>query len=245
MSTLHSKREFIIQQKLFSIRDKNYILDPSEQQIGYFFRKLWTARATYMLNDVDDRTEIVIQQKLAAIRPSFKFFKDDQSGPDTSYLGILRRKIWSYRQHYWFEARKSQSSSSQAKTRQSKTTWPRTSSSPASFSTFDAATRNEPVRFGPAWCILLSDITRAASHVSTLNLLQEEDVTTDNQAYILVKKTSGTYIACTVVPGPSEALARIAGAHGQESLRGDRVRQSPARTVVIPPPESLTRGRLD
>ena len=105
---LESRREFALKQKYWSIRDKNMIFDAEGTEIGYFIRKLFALRATYFIKDASDATALVIQQKIRSWNPAFKFYRsaskeDKEAVNEEEYLGILKKKVWSVRQRYWFE----------------------------------------------------------------------------------------------------------------------------------------------
>lgn len=102
---LKNQREFILRDKLVSIHDIVRVMDPEQNLIGNFVRKILSIRALFSLKDADERTIMVIRQKLASLRGTFKFFEPDENGkPDESkFLGKMKRKIVSIKPKYWFE----------------------------------------------------------------------------------------------------------------------------------------------
>jgi hypothetical protein len=81
--------------------------------------------------------------------------------------------------------------------------------------------------------------------MSTVNLHREEVVRPDTQAYILAKKTKfGSYVACTVAPGPSEALARILEDMDKKRYKEIGYDSLLRDTWLIPPPDQLTEADL-
>jgi uncharacterized protein YxjI len=104
---LAKRREFLMRERWFSLRDKVSVMDPATQEpVGHFQRKIFTIRTLYRLYDLSGEVELIVQQKLWAVRPTYKFFRGNPSGePDEiALLGILKRKLFSFRPVYWFES---------------------------------------------------------------------------------------------------------------------------------------------
>ncbi|MFX1337433.1 MAG: LURP-one-related/scramblase family protein [Promethearchaeota archaeon] len=99
------RREFLLKEKLFSIRDIVRIMDPEENIIGNFVRKILSIRAFYRLKDLDERTILIIRKKIASIRSAYKFFEpNEEDEPDENkYLGKMVRKIVTIKPKYWIE----------------------------------------------------------------------------------------------------------------------------------------------
>ena len=105
--SLAKRREFLMRERWFSLRDKVAVMDPATQEpVGHFQRKILTIRTLYRLSDLSGEVELIVQQKLWALRPTYKFFSGNPSGePDEiALLGILKRKLFSIRPRYWFES---------------------------------------------------------------------------------------------------------------------------------------------
>ncbi len=105
--SLARRREFLMRERWFSLWDKVEVMDPATQApIGHFQRKLLTLRTQYRLQDPLGNIELIVQQKLWAWRPTYKFFHGNPTGePDEiGFLGILRRGFFAFYPHYWFEA---------------------------------------------------------------------------------------------------------------------------------------------
>jgi uncharacterized protein YxjI len=103
---LAKRREFLMRERWFSLRDKVAVIDPATQEpVGHFQRKIFTIRTLYRLYDLSGEVELIVQQKLWAWRPTYKFFRGNASGePDEiALLGILRKKVFTFRPTYWFE----------------------------------------------------------------------------------------------------------------------------------------------
>jgi uncharacterized protein YxjI len=104
--SLARRREFLMRERWFSLRDKVSVMDPATQEpVGHFQRKIFSIRTLYRLYDLSGEVELIVQQKLWAVRPTYKFFSGDPSGePDeAALLGRLRKKLFSFRPFYWFE----------------------------------------------------------------------------------------------------------------------------------------------
>jgi len=104
--TLASRREFLIRERWFSLWDKVDVMDPVTQEpVGDFQRKIFTLRTLYRLENLLGRIELIVQQKLWAWRPTYKFFLGNPTGDpvESDLLGILRRGLLPFYPHYWFE----------------------------------------------------------------------------------------------------------------------------------------------
>jgi uncharacterized protein YxjI len=103
---LARRREFLMRERWFSLWDKVDVMDPATQApVGHFQRKLFALRTLYRLQDPLGAIELIVQQKLLAWLPTYKFFRGNSTGePDeVALLGILRKRIFTLRPHYWFE----------------------------------------------------------------------------------------------------------------------------------------------
>jgi uncharacterized protein YxjI len=104
--SLAKRREFLMREKWFSLRDKVVVMDPATQEpVGHFQRKIFSIRTLYRLYDLSGEVELIVQQKLWAWRPTHKVFRGNPSGePDEiALLGILRKKVFTFRPTYWLE----------------------------------------------------------------------------------------------------------------------------------------------
>jgi len=104
---LAKRREFLMRERWFSLWDKVEVMDPVTQGVvGHFQRKLLSIRTQYRLQDPLGDIELIVQQKLLAWRPTYKFFGGNPSGEpyEVGFLGILRRGFLALYPHYWFEA---------------------------------------------------------------------------------------------------------------------------------------------
>ena len=104
--SLAKRREFLMRERWFSLWDKVEVMDPVTQGVvGHFQRKILSIRTQYRLQDPLGDIELIVQQKLLAWRPTYKFFRGNSTGePDeAALLGILRKRVFTLRPHYWFE----------------------------------------------------------------------------------------------------------------------------------------------
>jgi uncharacterized protein YxjI len=105
--SLAKRREFLMRERWFSLWDKVDVMDPvTEEPVGHFQKKLFTLRTQYRLQDPLGDIELIVQQKLMAWRPTYKFFPGNPSGePDqAALLGTLTRGFLPFYPHYWFNA---------------------------------------------------------------------------------------------------------------------------------------------
>ena len=103
--SLAKRREFMMRERWFSLWDKVDVMDPATQEpVGHFQRKILTIRTQYRLQDLLGDIELIVQQKLWAWRPTYKFFRGNPSGePDeAAFLGVLRRGFFALWPFYWF-----------------------------------------------------------------------------------------------------------------------------------------------
>ncbi len=103
---LAKRREFLMRERWFSLWDKVEVMDPVTQGVvGHFQRKLLSIRTQYRLQDPLGAIELIVQQKLLAWRPTYKFFRGSPSGePDeVGFLGILQRGFFAFYPHYWYD----------------------------------------------------------------------------------------------------------------------------------------------
>lgn len=103
---LATQREFLLREKFFSIPDKVDIMNPLTQDtVGFFQRKLLSIPARYCLYNRGLLNEMIVQQKLLAIRPTYKFYtgNDNDEPDDAAYVGVLKKRVVSLGPSYWFE----------------------------------------------------------------------------------------------------------------------------------------------
>jgi len=90
-----------MQQKLFSIRDKVYVMDINKNKIGVFNAKLISIGKNYKLYDIADEQNAIltVKEKVVSMRSTYSFYKGDKD----ELIGKLKAKIISIKPKYWFE----------------------------------------------------------------------------------------------------------------------------------------------
>ncbi len=105
--SLAKRREFLMRERWFSLRDRVDVMEPATQEpVGYFERKVFSIRTLYRLYDLSGESELIVQQKLWSFPPAYRFFSGNSSGePDeAALLGQLMRTLLPFMPFYWFEA---------------------------------------------------------------------------------------------------------------------------------------------
>ena len=100
--SLQKTREFLLQEKLVSFRDKIKVMTPDKQELGYFKGKLIKIGNTYRLRDLNETPILTVSEKIISVRASYSFYKGGEKD-DSQYLGKMKRKLVSIKPKYWFE----------------------------------------------------------------------------------------------------------------------------------------------
>jgi uncharacterized protein YxjI len=99
-------REFLLKEKLFSIRDKVEIMSPDQQVLGYFKGKIIKIGNTYRLFETGDTEEenplLTVQEKPISMRSVYTFFYGGEKEEDRC-IGRLKRKVIALKPSFWFE----------------------------------------------------------------------------------------------------------------------------------------------
>jgi uncharacterized protein YxjI len=105
--SLANHREFLSKEKWWSIKDKNWIMTPEQERIGYFEQKVLSIRTTYRLKNMSDITELIVQKQLFSLNPTFKFYMPDGEDSDEpaeqNYIGTIKKALFSIGDKYWYE----------------------------------------------------------------------------------------------------------------------------------------------
>lgn len=102
--SLQETREFLLQEKLMSFRDKVKIMNINKEELGYFVGKIIKVANKYRLIDLNDNIILVVKEKMISLRASYSFFKTNKEDPDDDELiGKMKRKLVSIKPKYWFE----------------------------------------------------------------------------------------------------------------------------------------------
>lgn len=104
--SLKKTREFLMQEKMFSIRDKVRVMDIDKKVIGTFSSKLLSIGKNYRLyegdkGDDEEHPILTVKEKAISLRSTYKFFKGEKD--DENYLGKIKQKLVSIKPKYWFE----------------------------------------------------------------------------------------------------------------------------------------------
>jgi len=99
---LKEQREFLLQEKLFSFKDKVNVMTPTKEVLGYFKGKLIKIGNTYRLRDLTDKALLTVHEKVVSMRSTYKFYRGEEEN-DEQLLGSLKRKLVSVKPSYWFE----------------------------------------------------------------------------------------------------------------------------------------------
>ncbi len=102
--SLQKTREFLLQEKLISFRDKVRVMTPDKKELGYFKGKLIKVGNTYRLRDIKDEENalLTVHEKIISLRSSYTFYKGGEK-EDDKYIGKMKRKLVSIKPKYWFE----------------------------------------------------------------------------------------------------------------------------------------------
>ena len=100
--SLQKTREFMLQEKMISLRDKGKIMNLNKEVIGTFAGKIIKIGNTYRIRDLDENPVLTVHEKVISMRSSYKFYKGGEEDED-KYIGKLKRKLVSIKPSYWFE----------------------------------------------------------------------------------------------------------------------------------------------
>ena len=99
---LTKQREFLLQEKLMSFKDKVKVMTPDREELGYFKGKLIKIGNTYRLRDLSDNALLTVHEKVVSMRSTYKFYEGGEDDDD-KLIGKLKRKLVSVKPSYWFE----------------------------------------------------------------------------------------------------------------------------------------------
>ena len=102
--TLQKTREFILSEKLVSLKDKVWVMDINKEKLGYFIGKLIKIGNTYRLRDLQDEENplLTVHEKVVSLRATYTFYKGGEK-EDDKLIGKLKRKLAAIKPSYWFE----------------------------------------------------------------------------------------------------------------------------------------------
>ncbi|MFW9988190.1 MAG: LURP-one-related/scramblase family protein [Candidatus Odinarchaeota archaeon] len=100
--SLQKTREFILQEKMISLKDKGKIMNLNKEVLGTFGGKIIKIGNTYRIRDLDENPVLTVHEKVISMRSTYKFYKGGEQDEDM-YIGKLKRKLVSVKPSYWFE----------------------------------------------------------------------------------------------------------------------------------------------
>ncbi len=100
--SLQITRDFMLQEKMISLKDKGKIMNLNKEVIGTFAGKLIKIGNTYRIRDLDENPVLTVHEKVISMRSTYKFYKGGEQDED-KYIGKLKRKLVSVKPSYWFE----------------------------------------------------------------------------------------------------------------------------------------------
>ena len=100
--SLQQTREFILQEKMFSLTDKGQIMNTNKEVIGTFRGKLIKIGNTYRIRDLEENPILTIHEKVISMRSAYTFYRGGEQDED-KFIGKLKRKIVSVKPKFWFE----------------------------------------------------------------------------------------------------------------------------------------------
>jgi len=100
--SLQNTREFLLEEKIGSLKDKVYIYNSDKEKLGYFQGKLIKIGNTFRLYDMNDTALYTINEKLVSMNSTYEFYKGGEK-EDDNIIGKLKKKLISIRPKYYFE----------------------------------------------------------------------------------------------------------------------------------------------
>ena len=100
--SLQKTREFMLQEKMISLRDKGKIMNLNKEVIGTFAGNIIKIGNTYRIRDLDENPVLTVHEKIISMRSAYTFYKGGEQDED-KYIGKLKRKLVAVKPSYWFE----------------------------------------------------------------------------------------------------------------------------------------------
>ena len=82
--SLQKTREFILSEKLVSLKDKVWVMDAKKEKLGYFMGKIIKIGNTYRLRDLQDEENplLTVHEKVVSLRATYTFYKGGEKDDD-------------------------------------------------------------------------------------------------------------------------------------------------------------------
>ena len=100
--SLQKTRDFMLQEKMISLKDKGTIMNLDKEVIGTFGGKLIKIGNTYRIRDLDETPILTVHEKVISLHSSYTFYKGGEQDDD-KLIGKLKRKLVTIKPKYWFE----------------------------------------------------------------------------------------------------------------------------------------------
>ena len=84
--SLQKTREFMLQEKMISLKDKGKIMNLDKETIGTFAGKLIKIGNTYRIRDLDETPVLTVHEKVVSMRSTYKFYE----GGEENYISAIQ-----------------------------------------------------------------------------------------------------------------------------------------------------------
>ncbi len=104
MGDLLKTREFVLSEKLISMRDQVNVMDVNGNPLGIFSSELlYVGGRTYRLYDVTDENTplLTVKEKALAVRSTYTFYRGEKR--DENEIGKLKQELVALTPRFWFE----------------------------------------------------------------------------------------------------------------------------------------------
>ena len=105
ISKLKETREFLLQEKMLSIRDKIRVMTADREVVGMIISKILSIGRNYRLfegeEDHPGKEILTIKEKAISLRSTYTFYKGSKD--DDKVIGKMKQKLVSIKPKYWFE----------------------------------------------------------------------------------------------------------------------------------------------
>jgi uncharacterized protein YxjI len=101
--SLKKTREFVLKEKMFSIKDKVKIMTTDMEVVGIFASKILSIGRNYRLYEglVEENEILTVKEKAISLRSQYTFYKGTKE--DGKKIGKMKQKLVSIKPKYWFE----------------------------------------------------------------------------------------------------------------------------------------------
>ena len=100
--SLKSTREFILRERVGSLKDKVWVLNVNKDRLGYFKGNFLKNGNTIRLYDLEENSLLTAHEKTISMRSTYTFYRGGEQDHD-KMIGKIKRKIKSVKPSYWYE----------------------------------------------------------------------------------------------------------------------------------------------